>query len=148
MTEATKINDRLSVAGQITLEDMEQFAKQGFSTIINNRPDNEEPNQLGHGAAEAEAKKQGLAYVYQPIVSSAISRKDVHDFEAHLLREGTPILAHCRSGTRCYLMWAASRVLFNDESALKLVAQAAIKGYDLRVLPSLVEKLEAENAEK
>ncbi len=28
------------------------------------------------------------------------------------------------SGTRCYLMWAATRVLFNDESALKLVAEA------------------------
>ena len=41
-------------------------------------------------------------------------------------------------------MWAAARALFDRESPLKLVAQAAIKGYDLRVLPSLVEKLEAE----
>jgi uncharacterized protein (TIGR01244 family) len=144
MTETTKLNDQLSVAGQIALEDLEQFAKQGFTTIINNRPDNEEPNQLDHRAAEAEAKKHGLAYVYQPIVSSAISRKDVHDFEAHLLREGKPILAHCRSGTRCYLMYALTRVLSNGDSALALVAEAATKGYDIRALPALAEKLQAE----
>ena len=34
--------------------------------------------------------------------------------------------------------------LFDGESPLKLVAEAAIKGYDLRSLPSLVERLEAE----
>jgi sulfide:quinone oxidoreductase len=61
-----------------------------------------------------------------------------------LLRAPKPILAHCRSGTRCYLLWGLSRALFDRESPLKIVAQAAIKGYDLRVLPGLVEKLEAE----
>ena len=40
----------------------------------------------------------------------------------------------------------ASRALFDNESALKLVAEAAIKGYDLRVLPSLIEKLQTEAA--
>jgi hypothetical protein len=39
-------------------------------------------------------------------------------------------------------MWAAGRALFDGESALKLVAEAAVKGYDLRVLPALVEKLQ------
>ena len=148
MPQTTVINDRLSVAGQISKADIAEIAKAGFGTIINNRPDNEEPGQLSAAEAEAEAKKQGLDYRYQPIVTGSITRAQVAEFQKLLLRSPTPVLAHCRSGTRCYLMWAASRVLFNDESALKLVAEAAIKGYDLRVLPSLIEKLEMEKAEK
>jgi sulfide:quinone oxidoreductase len=144
MTEPTKINDQISVAAQITLDDLAAFRQAGYTTILNNRPDNEEPGQLSHAAAEAEAKKQGLNYVYQPIVSSAISRKDVHDFQNNLLRAGTPILAHCRSGTRCYLMYALTQVLDNGASPLALVAEAASKGYDIRVLPMLAEKLQAE----
>jgi sulfide:quinone oxidoreductase len=144
MTEPTKISDQLSVAGQISLDDLEAFKKAGYTTIINNRPDNEEPGQLDHARAEAEAKKQGLAYLYQPIVSSAISRKDVHDFQAHLLRESKPILAHCRSGTRCYLLYALTRVLNDGASPLALVAEAASKGYDIRALPMLAERLQAE----
>lgn len=144
MTEPTKLTDQLSVVGQIVLDDLAAFAKNGFATVINHRPDNEEPGQLDHVTAEAEAKRQGLAYIYQPIVSSAITRKDVHDFQNMLLREGKPIVAHCRSGTRCYLIYALTRVLNEGESPLALVAEAAAKGYDIRALPMLVEKLEAE----
>ena len=144
MAEATKINDQLSVAGQISLGDLAEFAKAGYATIINNRPDNEEPGQLDHATAEGEAKKHGLDYLYQPIVSSAISYRDVTEFQNHLLRENTPILAHCRSGTRCYLIYALTRVLFEGESPMKLVAEAASKGYDIRALPVFAERLQAE----
>jgi uncharacterized protein (TIGR01244 family) len=146
--QSTQINEFLSVAGQISKADIAEIAKAGFGTIINHRPDDEELGQLGHGEAETEAKKRGLEYRYQPVTIGSITRQQVADFEKMLLRSPQPVLAHCRSGTRCYLMWAATRVLFNDESALKLVAEAAIKGYDLRVLPSLIEKLEMEKAEK
>src|SRR5258708_38516567 len=123
-------------------------AKGGGGRISNPRPDNEEPGQLDHAAAEAEAKRAGLEYRYQPVTTGNITRAQVAEFERMLLRSPQPVLAHCRSGTRCYLMWAASRVLVNDESALKLVAEAAVKGYDLRVLPSLIEKLEVEKVGK
>lgn len=144
MAEPTKITDQLSVAAQISLADFAALAKQGYATILNNRPDNEEPGQLDHLTAEAEAKKHGLDYRYQPIMSSAVSRRDVVEFQRLLLHEGKPILAHCRSGTRCYMMYALTRTLFDGESPLKLVAEAAAKGYDIRALPMLVEKLQAE----
>lgn len=144
MAEPTKINDSLSVVGQISLADVAALAKAGYATIINHRPDHEEPGQLDHLTAAAEAKKQGLDYRYQPIVTSAISRRDVTEFQHLLQHEDKPILAHCRSGTRCYLMYALTRTLFEGESPLKLVAEAAAKGYDIRALPMLTEKLEAE----
>jgi uncharacterized protein (TIGR01244 family) len=142
--QTTQVTDFLSVAGQISKEDIAALAKGGVATIINNRPDNEEPGQLTAADAEAEAKKQGIDYRYLPITTGNITRAQVAEFEKLLLRSPKPILAHCRSGTRCYLMWAAARALFDRESPLKLVAQAAINGYDLRILPSLVERLEGE----
>jgi uncharacterized protein (TIGR01244 family) len=145
MQQPTQINDSLSVSGQIAKSDIAELAKAGFGMIINNRPDNEEPGQLGAAEAEAEAKKQGLQYRYLPIVTGNITRAQVAEFQKLLLRGPGPVLAHCRSGTRCYLMWAAGRALFDGESALKLVAEAAVKGYDLRVLPALVEKLQGQD---
>lgn len=144
MQQPTKLNDFVSVAGQIDLADVAALAKEGFATIINNRPDAEEPGQLDHLTAAAEAKKNGLDYHYQPVTTGSITRQEVAAFQNAVLRGPHPVLAHCRSGTRCYLLWSAGRVLFERESALKLVAEAAVKGYDLRVLPALVEKLEAQ----
>lgn len=142
--QTTQITGELSVAGQISKDDIAELAKSGVATIINNRPDNEEPGQLTAAEAEAEAKKHGIDYRYLPVTTNSITRAQVAEFDKLVLRSPKPVLAHCRSGTRCYVMWAAARALFERESPLKLVAQAAIKGYDLRVLPSLVEKLEAE----
>ncbi|MDE2167419.1 MAG: TIGR01244 family phosphatase [Alphaproteobacteria bacterium] len=143
MSGATKINDQLTVSGQIGLADMAEVAKQGFASIINNRPDGEEPGQPDHEAVAAEAKKHGLAYYYIPVVTGNITRNDVVQFQKAMLRNG-PAFAYCRSGTRCFLLWGLSRALLDGESSLPIVADAARKGYDLRILPALVEKLEGE----
>ena len=143
MPGATKINDRLTVSAQIGLADVAEIAKHGFVSIINNRPDGEEPGQPDHETVAAEAKKHGLAYHYIPVVTGDITRNDVVQFQKAVLRDG-PAFAHCRSGTRCYLLWGLTRALLDGEGSLSIVAEAARQGYDLRVLPALVEKLEAE----
>jgi uncharacterized protein (TIGR01244 family) len=140
-----KIDDNVTVSSQIRPEDVAEFAKQGFAAIINNRPDNEEPGQPPGSAIETEAKKHGLAYYHIPVVGAQIGYDDVVAHQKAMLR-GTPALAFCRSGTRCYVLWALSRVLFDGESPLMLVADAVRKGYDIRALPALVEKIEAERA--
>jgi uncharacterized protein (TIGR01244 family) len=143
MPSTTKINNQLTVSGQIGLADVAEIAKQGFASIINNRPDGEEPGQPDHETVAAEAKKHGLAYHYIPVVNGNITRNDVVQFQKAILRDG-PAFAHCRSGMRCFLLWGLSRTLLDGESSLPIVADAARKGYDLRVLPALVEKLEGE----
>jgi sulfide:quinone oxidoreductase len=145
--QSTALTDTMSVAGQITRENIAALAADGYGTIINNRPDGEEPGQLTHEEAATEAAKFGIEYKYIPVMTNAISRKDVVAHQNAILRAKGKVLAHCRSGTRCYILWALSKALYNGDSPLKLVAQAALKGYDLRVLPGLVEKLEGEPAE-
>lgn len=144
MVQVTEINDMLSVAGQIELADIAELAGAGYATIINNRPDHEEPAQLDHDSAAAEAARAKLGYQYQPVTTGSIDRQVVTHFYNTVLRGPHPVLAHCRSGTRCYLLWSAARVLFEHQSALALVAEAATKGYDLRVLPTLIDRIEAE----
>jgi uncharacterized protein (TIGR01244 family) len=145
--QATSLTDTMSVAGQITREDIAALAAEGYGTIINNRPDGEEPGQLTHEEAAAEAAKFGIEYKYIPVMTNTISRKDVVAHQHAIQRAKGKVLAHCRSGTRCYILWALSKALYDGESPLKLAAPAALKGYDLRVLPSLVQKLEGEPAE-
>ena len=40
-----KIDDNISVAPQISIEDVAEAAKLGFKTLVANRPDHEEPGQ-------------------------------------------------------------------------------------------------------
>jgi uncharacterized protein (TIGR01244 family) len=144
MQGPVRINDQLSVAGQITRDEISALRQAGFETIINNRPDGEEPGQLAAADAKAEAEAQGLDYLYQPVTTSNLKLADVTAFHNALTRAAKPVLAHCRSGTRCYLLWGLSRALFERESPLEIVAEAARRGYDLRSLPALAERLEAE----
>ena len=45
---AVKINERLTVAGQPMIADFPSLSAQGYKSIINARPDGEEPGQPGN----------------------------------------------------------------------------------------------------
>ena len=144
MQAPVKIDETLSFTGQIAPAEVADIAKAGYAAIINNRPDGEEPGQPTKEAVEAEAKRHGLEYRYIPVTTPTITYKDVAAFHNALLRGPKPVLVHCRSGARSYVLYALTRVFFDGESPLMLAADAAKKGYDLRALPALVEKLQAE----
>ena len=87
--------------GQIDASHLAAIAKQGYKSVINNRPDGEGgPNQPTNAEIQAEAERLGLNYVYLPVVPSAITQAQVVEM-AHLLKTMPgPILAFCRSGAR------------------------------------------------
>ena len=69
MTGITKLDDTVSVAGQIAPEEMRALAGQGFRSIIGNRPDGEEPGQPDWAELEAAAREAGLETRHIPIAS-------------------------------------------------------------------------------
>ncbi|MBM3545449.1 MAG: TIGR01244 family phosphatase [Alphaproteobacteria bacterium] len=142
MPRTTEIAPGLFVAAQLNAADVPQLAEEGFRTIINNRPDGEESAQPPASVVRDEAKHHDIAYIYQPVSTSAIAAKDVAELERNIASAAKPIVAHCRSGTRTYLMWATGQALKGKDPAA-LVAEAATKGYDLRSLPALVERVKA-----
>ena len=140
MTQTTEIAPGLSVAAQIEKSDVAGIARQGFKTIINNRPD-AEGVPVTAVEAKAEAERNGLIYAYLPVTSSTITAADLVAFDKLVAENPKPILAHCRSGTRTYLLWAAAQVVNGKADASALVAEAASKGFDIKSLPMLVSKL-------
>lgn len=92
----------LSVAPQLTPEAMAEVARAGFRSVINNRPDFEGgPDQPASAAIEAAARAAGLEYRHQPVAPGWQSPEEAAEF-ARLVRElPQPVLAFCRTGTRC-----------------------------------------------
>ncbi len=136
----TVIDQDLAVASQVTPDDIAGAARDGVRTIMNNRPDGEEPGQLTAAEAKAVAEKAGLAYVHIPVQTGTITAADVEAFARVLKESPKPVLAHCRSGTRCYLLWAATQAVAGKDPA-QLVMRAAGDGYDIRSLPDLLRRI-------
>jgi len=104
------LTDTFAVAGQLGPDDMQAVADAGYKSVIINRPDgeagDEQPTSTDVMRAAAAA---GLAVEYQPVISGAMTTEDVARFRELLDRLPAPVLAYCRTGTRCtHLFNAAS----------------------------------------
>lgn len=141
MREPKPITDRLFVTPQPSKTDIRRFAEQGFRTIINNRPDGEDPGQLAAAEAKAEAERAGMHYVHLPVRTGAIAASDVEAFHRALRESPQPVVAHCKTGTRSYLLWGAGEAMSGKRDAADVVTQASAAGYDLSSLPALVVRL-------
>src|SRR5271157_603827 len=100
----------LSAAGGLDRADIDALAQAGVRTIVNNRPDGEDPGQLPAAEARRIAEAHGVAYHHIPITAATLSRADVDAFAAALRDAPAPVVAHCRSGTRSALLWALTRL--------------------------------------
>ena len=74
----------LSAAGRLDRADIDALAAAGVRTIINNRPDGEDPGQLPAAEARRIAEAHGIAYHHIPITAATLSRADVDAFAAAL----------------------------------------------------------------
>ena len=75
------------------------------------------------------------------MTSSAISRGDVEAFRNAVAGSSGPVLAHCRSGTRCTMLWALGEVLFAKADPDALIVQAGEKGFDIQAMRGLLPRL-------
>jgi len=130
----------LSITGGLHRPDIEALARLGVRTIVNNRPDGEDQGQLSAADARRLAEAHGLVYHHIPITAATLSRADVDAFAAALRDAPTPVVAHCRSGTRSTLLWALVRMR-EGADALALVAEAARHGIDIASLPAVAARL-------
>mgnify|MGYP000097158201 FL=1 len=100
--------------GQIEPQQVDKIRAQGFKTIINNRPDGEEPNQPLQTDIATEAQQAGLAYHYLPVVGGQLTREQVEQFAEIFNQAEKPVFMFCRSGNR-------SNVLFQSAKQLDLL---------------------------
>ncbi len=130
MADIRKVTPEFSVAPQIEVSDVEAAKAMGFVKLINNRPDGEAPGQPTNAQMQAAAEAAGLAYVHIPFVGRPAPEQAqavVREAEA----ASGPVLAFCRSGTRCITAWSLGQAMSGRRSPQELIELAADAGYDL-----------------
>lgn len=130
MLQIHRLTEQLSVAPQIDVADLATLAARGFRSIINNRPDHEAPGQPGNAELEAAAQQAGLGWRHVPVLSGQFTEAQVRDFAEALDELPGPVLAYCRSGTRCCALWA----LQAEGPVEEVLATTRAAGYDLSML--------------
>lgn len=106
-----EVTEKLSVSVQPQLEDFASLKAQGFTTVINNRLDGEEPAQPASAAEADAAWAAGLGYVHIPVTSANMTGEAVRRFKDAIDHAPGPVLAHCRSGARSFYLWVLSTAL-------------------------------------
>ena len=95
-----RISDNFFAAPQIDENDVAEAAAEGFTLIVNNRPDGEGLGQPTSASIEAAARDAGLAYLYAPVGPAGISADLVDRLRDALEAPGAKVVGFCKSGMR------------------------------------------------
>ena len=120
----------LSVAAQITPQDLKALREAGFRSVICNRPDGEGADQPSFDEIARAAHEQGLHCRYLPAESGKVTDAQAADFGALMAELPRPVLAYCRTGMRSTTMWALSQAA--EQPLAQIIERAAGAGYDLK----------------
>jgi len=130
-----------AVSPQISPKDLPLIAEAGFSAVICNRPDAENPPEW-HAAAMAEAAQAaGLQFHNLPLTHQTMTPENVAR-QRDLIDAATgPVLAYCASGTRSSVIWSLGQAghLSTDE----ILAATAQAGYQLDQLRPALDAMAA-----
>jgi len=137
-----KIAEQFLASPQIAVSDIAKAKALGITTIINNRPDGEEPSEPQGADIEAGARAEGMDYIAIPVTHAGFSGPQIEAMATALETAKGPVLAYCRSGTRSTLLWALARSRLGDDKA-SLQAMVAAGGYDLSPIDHLIDVVAA-----
>jgi sulfide:quinone oxidoreductase len=127
-----KITDELSVAPQICAQDVAAIVAAGFRAVICNRPDGETSDQPCCEDIEAAVKASGIAWRAQPVRSGGVTLEDAEAFGVLMAELPKPVLAYCRSGTRCATLWCLSQA--GKRPLPDILARTQAAGYDMTAI--------------
>ncbi|KZY61896.1 hypothetical protein A3742_04110 [Oleiphilus sp. HI0071] len=108
--DTKKLADNYVVSAQITVDDLDQIAAEGYELLVCNRPDDEAEGQTPFAEIEARAKELGLQVANLPFSGGQLKEEQVLEF-ASLMRQNLKTFAYCRTGNRCSIIWEESKKL-------------------------------------
>ena len=129
MSEFKHVSGSFYAAAQIQDSDIEQAVSDGFSTIINNRPDGEEPGQPASDELKTRVEAAGMRYYHIPVYPGHLGPEQVASFRSALEESEGKVLGFCRSGMRSTCTWALTQA--GARSAEDIISSAASAGYDI-----------------
>jgi uncharacterized protein (TIGR01244 family) len=104
------LTPEVSVSGQMTLEKFQALMKDGFQSVIVNRPDQEDGNLVKVDALRNIAEKAHVSVIYQPVISGQMKQTDVEEFARYYNELPKPILMVCRSGSRSSQLFQQAKI--------------------------------------
>ena len=133
------LTPRYAVTPQIDAADMTEIAAAGFTTVICNRPDDEVGPEQASDTMRRAAEAAGLRYEVLPLVQETLTPDNAARQRGIIEDADGPVLAYCRSGTRCTVIWAlgqAGRMPVDE-----ILQKAAEAGYQIDGLRPTLEAL-------
>ena len=107
--ELKYLNDSFAVTGQISVADVGKLAADGFTTVVCNRPDGEEPGQPTSAAIAEACQQAGLAFQFIPMNGPNYSAADVSNLKRAVSASDGKVLGFCRTGNRSSILWNAAQ---------------------------------------
>ncbi len=132
-----RVDENFAVAPQIAPQDMAQLAQDGFTTVICNRPDDEDAGQPDAAAMRDAAQAAGLAFHHIPVAGAGFTPDAVEAFRKARREATGPVLAYCRSGTRSMTLETIANP--EDREIEDRITRAAHAGYDLSGLRGRID---------
>ena len=132
MMELRPIDTNFVVAPQMQPEELAGLGTEGFTAVICNRPDGEEPGQPPLEEMRRAAQEAGLAFHHIPVAGGLFPPAAIAAFAA--IRRGTEgkVLAYCRTGMRAMTLDVLANI--DELSTQTRIARAKSAGYDLSAL--------------
>ena len=90
-----QLTESLSVAAQITPQDIPNLAAQGFTVVVCNRPDGEVPGQATMDEIEVACNAADLIFVRYPVDAMNFPGPDIEGLGALFDDPGQSVLAYC-----------------------------------------------------
>ena len=138
-TNLKSISGNHFVSGQIQIDDIEGLANFGIKLIINNRPDNEEFNQISSILLKDKAESFGIKFIDIPFAAGTLSKEKILDFSNLIKNNHEKSLFYCRSGARSSLIWGLASVIHLGVDLEKCIININNSGHDASMLPNMVD---------
>jgi sulfide:quinone oxidoreductase len=133
MVALSWITPTFAVTGTLSAEDFAPLRSQGFRCVISNRPDNEQANQLTAVVEAGLTWDHGMLFRHVPAAKyDLFSDKTVAAMALALQGCEGPVLAHCQSGQRSAILWAAATA--RTQPVDQVLHALAAAGFDLEFI--------------
>jgi sulfide:quinone oxidoreductase len=140
MHKLTHITPAFAVTGALQPADFAEIAAAGFRSVLSNLPDGEQTAYPSSRQAAELAARAGLAFRHVPTTKAELFTDRVVDGIGEALRElPGPVLAHCASGLRSAVSWAAAAARLQPAGDVITTLKAA--GFNLDAIRDELESL-------
>src|SRR5262245_52271425 len=129
MTKIIQISPHFAVAGALAPDDLAAAVRSGFRSVLSNLPDGELPSASVSTHERALAERAGLGFAHVPVAKGEIGWALMAEQMLQALRAlEAPVLAHCASGQRSALAWAAAAATYYPVD--RVLAQLSAAGFN------------------